>query len=195
MTCRSLDARHTAVLSLDVQAALVTIYTKDSTEFLPAVASAIEHSRRVGAHLVHVRVGFRPGFPEIHARNRLLAAIKSNPEHRQIFEGAWGAIHPAAAPQGSEIVITKHRISAFQGTDLEIILRSQGIDTLVLFGIATSGVVLSTALEAVDLDYDVFVVKDCCADLDAETHRCLLERLLPQRATVLSAAEVADRFS
>jgi nicotinamidase-related amidase len=57
-----------------------------------------------------------------------------------------------------------------------MILRARDIDTLVLFGIATSGVVLSTLLHAADADYRLFVIKDCCADLDLDLHACLVDR-------------------
>ena len=66
--------------------------------------------------------------------------------------------------------MTKTRVRAFAGTDLDLLLRAHDIDTLVVFGIATSGVVLSTALTAFDLDYRIIVVRDCCADLDTELH-------------------------
>jgi nicotinamidase-related amidase len=79
--------------------------------------------------------------------------------------------------------VTKRRVSAFAGTDLEMILRANEIETLVLFGIVTSGVVLSTLLEASDADYWLFVVKDCCADLDQRLHAALVEGLFPSRAS------------
>lgn len=191
----TLEPRRTAVLSLDIQTALVAIYAKDSPDFMSTVPSVIAHCRKVHANLVHVRVGFRPGFPEVSERNRFLAAMKADPQHRQIFQGELGAIHPAVAPESEEVVITKHRVSAFQGTDLGIILRSKEIDTLVLFGIATSGVVLSTALEATDLDYRVFVVKDCCVDLDSEVHSCVLDKLLTGRTTVLTAGQLIENLN
>jgi nicotinamidase-related amidase len=68
-----------------------------------------------------------------------------------------------------------------------MVLNAKDIDTLVLFGIATSGVVLSTLLHACDADYQLIVIADCCADLDAELHEMLLTRLFPQRATVVTA--------
>jgi nicotinamidase-related amidase len=122
-------------------------------------------------------------------RNPLLSAIKNSVQHQQLFQGAAGAIHSAVEPQQEDILITKHRISAFTGTDLEMILRARDIDTLILFGIATSGVVLSTLLHASDADYRLIVVKDCCADLDAEVHGCLVEKVFPRLATVLGANE------
>lgn len=75
----------------------------------------------------------------------------------------------------------------FAGTDLDMILRSNDIDTLVMFGIATSGVVLSTSLHAVDADYRTAVITDCCTDLNLELHTCLVEKFFPSRGSVLTA--------
>jgi nicotinamidase-related amidase len=184
------EAARTAVLSMDCQAAIVSLYVKEDQQgFLHRVASVLRKARAAGMAVIHVRVGFRPNLPEIGARNLLFSALKSSPQHRQIFEGSQGAIHPALAPEGDDIVITKHRISAFAGTDLQMILRVKEIDTLVLLGIATSGVVLSTLLVAVDEDYRLAVIRDCCVDQDAELNSCLLEKLFPLRATVISAAD------
>ncbi len=76
---------------------------------------------------------------------------------------------------------------AFAGSDLDLILRSQGIRTLVFTGIATSGVVLSTLREAADLDYQLLVLGDCCIDNDSEVHKVLLEKVFPRQAEVLVA--------
>jgi len=188
-----LDPARTAVLSMDLQAAIVRIYTGDQEQALVTrVAEVQRHCRERGMAVIHVQVGFRPGLPEVSPRNALFAAIRSSPERQQLFQSEAGRIHPAVAPVGDEVVITKHRISAFTGTDLEMILRAKEIDTLVLFGIATSGVVLSTLLDAVDGDYRVVVVQDCCADQDAEVHRVLVERFFPRRGTVVRAAELVE---
>ena len=77
-------------------------------------------------------------------------------------EGA--AIHPAAAVRKGEPIVVTHHISPFVGTDLETLLRASGINTLVLAGVRTSGVVLSAVRHAGDLDYRMVVVRDCCAD-------------------------------
>jgi nicotinamidase-related amidase len=187
-----LDPSRAAVLSMDLQAAIVSIYTKGHDEFLPRVAGLLGAARARGMKVIHVQVGFRPGLPEISSRNALFAAIKSSQQWQQVFQGPSGAIHSDVAPQGEEVVVTKHRINAFAGTDLEMILRAGEIDTLVLLGIATSGVVLSTLLHAVDADYRVVVVKDCCADLDAEVHATLVEKVFPRLATATTAAELLD---
>jgi nicotinamidase-related amidase len=70
-----------------------------------------------------------------------------------------------------------------------MVLRANAIDTLVLAGIATSGVVLSTLRHAADADYRLVVVEDCCADRDAEVHRVLMMKVFARQAAVLSSAD------
>ena len=186
----SIHPAHTAVLNLDCQSAIVSIYTKDDRDgFLQRAVGVLNHARAAHMNVIHVKVGFRPGLPELTSQNQLLGAIKASPQHQKLFEEPLGGIHPALMPTENEIVITKHRVSAFIGSDLAMILRANQLDTLILFGIATSGVVLSTLLEASDADFRLAVIKDCCADLDVSLHDALIQRLFPSRATVLSAAE------
>ena len=192
MPTLSFEPSRTAVLAMDCQAGIVSIYAKPADDFLQRAASVLGAARRAGMTIVHVQVGFRSGLPEVSSRNKLFAAIKASPQHQKLFEGAAGAIHSALGPDPTDIVVTKHRVSAFVGTDLQMILTANGIDTLVLFGIATSGVVLSTALDASDADYRLAIVSDCCADLDAELHRVLLERLLHSRGDVMTAQEFVE---
>lgn len=188
-----INPAHSAVLSMDCQAGIVSIYAKDDKDaFLARASSVLNHARAAGITVIYVRVGFRPRLPEVSSRNSLFAAIKSSPQHQKLFEEPLGGIDPAIAPKEGDIVITKHRVSAFTGTDLAMILRANEIDTLVLFGIATSGVVLSTLLEAADSDFRLAVIKDCCADLDTDLHECLFSKFFRSRATVLSAEEFGE---
>jgi hypothetical protein len=87
--------------------------------------------------------------------------------------------------------VVKHRISPFVGTDLETLLRANGIDTLVLAGVHTGGVVLSTVRHAGDLDYRLVVVRDCCADPDGEVHAMLLDIVIAKQPAVVTTAEFA----
>ena len=103
-------------------------------------------------------------------------------------------IHPAIAPQPTDIVVTKRRVSAFSGSDLEVVLRAQDISHLVLCGIATSGVVLSTLREAADKDYQLTVLADCCVDSDEEVQRVLLSKVFPQQAEVVQAEAWATKL-
>ncbi len=184
----TIDPAHTAVLSMDCQAGIVSIYTRDAKDaFLVRAARVLNHARAAGMTVIHIQVGFRPGLPEISSRNSLFGAIKSSEQHQRLFREPLGAIPDTIAPQPDEIVITKHRVSAFAGTDLDMILRANDIDTLILYGIATSGVVLSTLIEASDADYRLAVISDCCADLDSALHDCLIERFFPTRGLVFSS--------
>ena len=178
------------MLGMDLQTGLVSVYAPDS-DLVTRAGRLLQHGRDAGLTIIHVKVGFRPGLPEIHHRNMLLGGIKSSPTHQQLFTGSSGSIHPALSPHEGDLVVTKSRVNAFAGTDLALLLRAREIETLVLFGIATSGVVLSTALAAADADYRLFIVKDCCADLDQTIHACLIEKVFPRCATVLTS----DQFS
>jgi nicotinamidase-related amidase len=171
---------------------VVSDYVKDPGDMLARAKGWLGWARRSGMTVIHVRVGFRPDFPEVNHRNVPLNAIKTSPQRRGMFEGPAGEIHPAAAPEGGDIVGAKHQVDAFVGTDLEMILRANEIDTLVMFGIASSGVTLSTLLHAFDLDFRTAVIKDCCADLDPEAHDCLVEKIFPRRSAVMTAEEFVD---
>lgn len=186
-----LDPKRTAVLSMDLHAGIVAIYTPGDAGYLDRVSGVLRSARKKGMRVMHVKVGFRPGFPEVSEKNAMMKAILKDPQRQQLFSGPAGEISGAVAPVGEEVVITKHRVSAFWGTDLEVILRAQEIDTVVLLGIATSGVVLSTLVEAYDRDFQVVVIGDCCADLEPELHRALVEKLFPRRGTVMTSAEFA----
>lgn len=185
----SFDPQHTAVLSMDLQSGIVSRYLKEDDALLGRARHVLEGARAAECLVIHVQVGFRPGFPEISERNPLFGAIKKSPDYQKLFEGGGAAIHPSVAPHGKDVVVQKHRVSAFTATDLDQILRANDIHTLVLFGIATSGVVLSTLLDASDRDYLPVVIADCCADTEPELHRALVEKLFARRGIVTTAAQ------
>jgi nicotinamidase-related amidase len=182
------------MLSLDVQAGIVSVYVKDES-FVARAARALHAARAAGMAVVHVKVGFRPLVPEASPHNMFLSAIKASPQHQQFFQGASGALHSDLGVVERDLVVTKSRVSAFTGTDLEVLLRANDVRTLILFGVATSGVVLSTVLEAADRDYRLVVVKDCCADLDADLHETLVNKVFPRQATVVSADHFISAIS
>jgi nicotinamidase-related amidase len=183
------DLPHTALLAMDCQTGVVSVYAKSQDDFIMRASAALRAARTAGMLIVQVQVGFRPGLPEVSGHNKLFAAIKSSKPHQEFFQGSSGAIHPALGPEPADIIVTKHRVSAFVGTDLEMLLRANQIETIILFGIATSGVVLSTLLQASDADYRLVVIADCCADRDVELQRTLLERFFPTRAEVITTEE------
>ena len=176
----------TALLIMDVQQGIVDRYVTDGT-YLARLADAASAARTAGVRVIYVTVGFRPGYPEVSERNKSFSAVAGTGR----FTGgdAGTAIHPAIAPAPGDLVVTKLRVSAFTGSDLEVLLRAGGVESLVLSGIATSGVVLSTLRQAADLDYRLTVLADGCLDADAEVHQVLTQKVFPRQADVTTVAD------
>ena len=170
-----------ALLVMDVQNGIVARISDDE-ELLSRLARAVDGARRSGVPVIYVRVAFREGYPEIAAANKTFAALAERGGMGDADEVTQ--IHPRVAPRAGEAVVVKKRVSAFAGSDLDVLLRSQRIDTLVLAGIATSGVVLSTLRQAADLDFGLVVLADACADADPEVHRVLTEKVFVRQADV-----------
>lgn len=183
----------TAFLVMDVQPSTVALYAKDS-DLLPRLTETIAAARIANIPVIYVRVKFRPGYPEVSPRNKMFGGIKRRSSSVPGAETAM-EIHPAIAPLPSESVVTKLRVSAFAGSDLEVLLRAQDIQHLVLCGIATSGVVLSTLREAADKDYGLTVLSDCCLDNDEEVQRVLLTKVFPRQAEVITSKQWCESIS
>lgn len=180
------------LLVMDVQQGVVERFTNASGALLPALARAAAAARAAGVPVVYVRVAFRTGAPEVSPHNRAFSALSAAGGFGE--DDAATQVHADVAPRPGDIVVVKKRVSAFAGSDLEVVLRSLGARRLVLAGIATSGVVLSTLRQAADLDFELAVLRDGCADLDAEVHRVLLEKVFPRQAEVLTVDEWAARL-
>jgi nicotinamidase-related amidase len=192
----SVSANHhnTAILCMDYQNDIVGAYAADrQRELLSKAAAVLSAARHTHMPVIYVVVRFRHGYPEISPRNKLFQGLKSG---NRLRDGTPGAeIHHDVAPQADEIVVTKRRVGAFSTTDLETVLKAQGITHLVLMGIATSGVVLSTVRWAADADYEITVLSDCCADADDEVHRVLTQKIFPRQASVVASAEWLQALS
>jgi nicotinamidase-related amidase len=175
-----------ALLVMDFENGVVS-RQPNGPKALERVRDAIGHAHNRGVPVVYVRVAFREGHPEISAQNRIFSRIA---ESRDYIEGdATSQISADIAPAPGDLVVTKRRVSAFAGSDLEIVLRAQDVTTLVLAGISTSGVVLSTLRDAADRDFNIIVLSDACADPDATVHEVLLEKIFPRQAAVMRVDE------
>jgi nicotinamidase-related amidase len=125
-------------------------------------------------------------------RNKPFAAIAGTGRFTDSDPDA--RIHPAVGPAAGDVIVSKRRVSAFAGSDLDLVLRARGAEHLVLAGIATSGVVLSTVRQAADLDYRLTVLSDGCLDGDPEVHRLLTEKVFPRQAEVTTVADWTARL-
>ena len=178
---------------MDVQTGIVARVPDTSGLLLEALERATSAARAADIPVVYVRVAFRPDAPEISPRNRSFTALSTIPGMGE--DDPATQIDLAVAPLPGDIVVVKKRVSAFTGSDLDVVLRSLGVDSLVLTGIATSGVVLSTLRQAADLDYELTVLRDGCADADPEVHRVLLDKVFPRQAAVVTTDEWIDRLT
>lgn len=173
-----------ALMLMDFQNAIVGMLGEQAPALLECAQKARAAAKAVGMAVMHVRVAFGDAdYAAISERNKSFAALGQS---RFLTDGSEpAAIHPVLAPAPGEEVFTKKRVGAFSTTNLAERLSARGIDTLYLAGIATSGVVLSTLRDAADRDYRPYVVADCCADMDAEVHRVLMEKVFPRQADIV----------
>lgn len=176
------EVSETVLLVMDIQSSIVATAP---SEMLEAVARAIAGARTARVPVVYVRVALRPGRAGVSPRNRRLTRLQA-----ALTEGAPGLeFHPAIAPEPEDIVLTKHRVSAFAGSGLDVLLRSLGTTRLVLTGVSTSTVVLMTAMTAADLDFDITVLSDGCFDSRPRVHDMLMSDVFPAMATVATASD------
>jgi nicotinamidase-related amidase len=184
----TVNRSRTAVLIMDYQTDIMGTVPEDARTILAERASTVlKEARAARLPIIYVVVRFREGYPEVNERNRLFRGLK---ESGRLLEGTPGAeIDAKVAPQPGDIVVIKRRVGAFSTTDLETVLRSRNISALALFGISTSGVVLSTVRWAADMDYSLVVISDLCRDGDPEVHRVLMDKVFPWQATVVTSRE------
>src|SRR5580704_8759130 len=120
----TLDPKTTALLVMDLQNGAVQMLDMGKDAVLARTATLIESARKAGVRVVYVVVGFRAGYPEVSPRNSLFASIR---ETGRFVEGSADVqVHATVAPKPGEAIVTKHRESAFAGTDLDMVLRAGG---------------------------------------------------------------------
>jgi nicotinamidase-related amidase len=174
---------------MDLQNGIVSRFAENPQMILPFQQAAAA-ARMHGVQVIYVRVALRADFPAVNPNNKTFFAAAKSGAMTDTDESTQ--IHSSVQPQPGEPIVTKRRVSAFTGNDLEVILRARQIDTLILSGIATSGVVLSTLREAADKDYSLKVLADACIDSDPEVHRVLTEKVFPRQADVMTTAAWID---
>jgi nicotinamidase-related amidase len=187
-----IEPEHAALLVMDYQPAILA-NTAGAEELLTRTAGAIATARRRGVAVGYVRVAFvesdYAAIPETNKSFSVVAAGGGFPA-----DSPQAAVDARVAPEPGDIVVRKTRVGAFSTTDLDEQLRARDINTLILAGIATSGVVLSTVRDGADRDYRIFVLSDGCADRDDEVHTVLTQKVFPRQAWVITIAELAGRL-
>jgi nicotinamidase-related amidase len=180
------NTQNTALLVIDVQVGIMAMLP-NAEGLLNNVKGAIAAARNKKIPVIYVVVGFRPGAPEVSPNNKSFGAGKEHFAATDMNE--FMKVHGDIAPKDGEVIVTKRRVSAFTGSDLEVVLRSQGIQHIVLTGVATSGAILSTTREAADKDYKITIIDDCCADSDEEVHRVLTTKVFTRQADIVKLTD------
>lgn len=178
-----MEENRTALLVMDVQPNIMDRLEAKKDEYLTKVQAAVDAAHRRSVPVIYVVVGFRANFPEVSKNNKSFSVIKEQANSGMVEP------KPVIEPKEGDVVVTKRRVSAFTGSDLDVVLRGQQIQHLILCGIATSGVVLSTLREAADKDYQLTVLSDLCADFDDEVHKVLIEKVFPRQAEVVTSRQ------
>jgi nicotinamidase-related amidase len=185
----SLDPARTALLVMDYQPGILA-NLPDPEAQLDLAAEAIAAARGAGATVGYVRVAFTPEDLEDPPETSGMAALAAAAGERLDASSPQTQIHERVAPEEGDIVVRKTRIGAFSTTDLADRLTARGIDTIVLAGISTSGVVLSTVRDGYDRDYRILVLTDASADPDTDAHEFLMTRIFPRHAEMIDVAEL-----
>lgn len=196
-----IDPKTTALVVVDVQndfchsdSPLAKIGNDMSAaqEMVPRLLQLVDAARTAGTTIVWVKM--------IHHAWTTSAA---NLEHRTrtrpnaqliCLEGTFGADFYRVEPEPGEPIVVKHRYSAFVDTDLQLILRSRGITSLILTGVATNVCVESTARDAYMRDYYVTFVGDCSATYDQAKHDATLRNMADHFGMVVKADEVVEAW-
>lgn len=132
-------------------------------------AAAIARARAAGLHVGFVRVGFSSSYAECPTGSPVFGPARANNLFRLGTPGT--EIHPALGRQESDWLVTKHRVSPFYATDLDVYLRSNHIERIFCSGVSTQAVVQATVRDGHDRDYAMVLLEDCCAAHSAEEHR------------------------
>ncbi|MFJ3218317.1 cysteine hydrolase family protein [Kitasatospora sp. NPDC086801] len=189
-TAPAIDPARTALLLMDFQPAVLGA-VPDPEGLLARAGEALAWARAHGAHVVLVRVAFAEAdLAAVPARNKAFARVA---EAGYLADGHPAtAVHESLETREDDVTVRKTRFGAFASdTDLRAELRARGVDTLVLAGLSTSGVVLTTLRQAADEDYRLFVLADATADPDPEVHRVLMEKVFPRQAWIAATADLA----
>lgn len=174
-----------ALVVADVQQGLVDALGAD--ELVHTIDNVVAGARAAGVPVVFVATRFRLGGGDVSARN---SALRAAAESGTFTEGTPNAaFHEGMNVLSEDVVVVKRRVSAFVGTDLEHVLRALDIDTVIVTGLTTAGVVLSTVRHACDLDFRTVVLRDACADPNPDVHDLLVEHVLSAQSSIADTGQ------
>jgi nicotinamidase-related amidase len=187
-----LDPGRSALVLMDFQPAVLgSIEEGLRNPLVQSAMTALAWARDLGMTVAYVRVAFsEPDLAAISTRNKTFAALRGG---NMLLDGAPECeIIDDLKPSTGDLVVRKIRFGSFSTTSLGSLLQERGVETLVLAGVTTSGVVLSTVRDAADQDYQLYVLADACGDSDSTAHAVLMERVLPHQSWVIQTSQLSQ---
>lgn len=172
----------TALLVMHYQTDILGLFPTVCAQLIANTCALTNAARAKGVEVYFCRIAFSENYVEISKKNKNGSGLAAS----GLFVD--NELVPELGRQPHETEIIAHRASVFYGTDLGVRLSAKGIDTLIMAGVASTGVVLSSIAHASDADYRIYTVKDCCYDPDMVVHEHLFETAFASRSVVLSLA-------
>jgi nicotinamidase-related amidase len=197
-----LDPHRTAIVAVHMQRDIVTaegafggIFAAQasSRDVIGVTGKLLMTVRDAGATVVYTRVAWQPGYLDLVANSPLLAMVV---QQNGLVEGSdMAQIVPELAPEAGDLVVTHQRVSGFSASQLDTLLRSRGVDTVLFCGVATNISVEGTARQASDLGYRTAVIADACSAADEPAHDAALASLglLAEIVTSVAVIEALTR--
>lgn len=177
-------AKKSALIVMDMQNGIINgLEEKEKEAVIKGNQQAIADARTNQIPVIFVRVAFTGNYLEVSENNKMFSQFKSSGQPMDKSD-ANTQIIDALQIESTDPIVVKHRLSAFTGSNLEVLLRGMNIGHIVLTGVSTSGVVLSTAVEAADKDYKITILADAVTDNDQQKHKFLLEHILTRYAAI-----------
>jgi nicotinamidase-related amidase len=200
----SLDPATTAVVLIEYQNEFTSeggvlhgavAEVMDKTNMLDNTRQLVETARAAGATIMHAPITFAAGYNEL--SKHPYGILKGVVDGSAFVKGTWGAaIVDALAPQDGDIVIEgKRGLDTFASTNLDFILRSKGITTIVLGGFLTNCCVESTMRSGYENGYQVITLTDCTAATSVPEHENAISYDYPMFSKPMTAADVIAQFS
>ena len=182
-----IDLFRTAILAMDFQNDIVG-GTPNVEPVLDNARLVLDAGRRKQLPIIYITVSFRQDYGDAPSSSPLFQMIQQNGIIQVGTPGA--AIHADLTPQANELVLNKTCVNPFLTTNLQQVLHSLDVNTLILMGLWTNYVVEATARHASDMGHRVIVVREACASNSQENHDFAIEQILPTLSTVCSLNDI-----
>lgn len=201
MTPERLEPTRTVLLFFDLLEGHVNRDEASRARYAPVIANAVsllKAARAAGVLVAHAHADHRAdratSARTLRDTDNRLRPLKRGDDEGPLLTGGTAETRVIAeiAPGPQDLLVPKHRWSAFHGTYLDTALRARGADTIVLAGGSTDVGIAATAFAARDLDYNLVIVSDACTSPEKDNHDHLMARVFPRMARVRTTAKVLE---